>query len=68
MAERTCAGSEPGTILGLEGEHLLVCCGSSLLAITEIQRPGGKRMAVSAWIKGGGHAAVGERFGIDSGA
>ena len=64
----SCAGAEPGTVLALEGEHLLVCCGSSLLAITEIQRPGGKRMAVSAWIKGGAHAAVGERFGIDSAA
>ena len=59
----SCVGSEPGVVLAAEGERLLVCCGSSVLAITEIQRPGGKRMAVSAWIKGGGHPAVGERLG-----
>lgn len=62
----SCVGEEPGVVLATEGEHLLVCCGSSVLAITEIQRPGGRRMAVSAWIKGGGHPAVGERLGIDS--
>ena len=45
-----------------------ITCGASILAISEIQRPGGTRMAVSAWIKGGGPAAVGERFGFDSGA
>ena len=64
----SCIGSQSGTVLAAEGEHLLVGCGASVLAITEIQRPGGNRMAVSAWINGGGHAAVGERFGIDSAA
>ena len=64
----SCVGSEPGVVLAVEGERLLVSCGSSVLAITEIQRPGGTRMAVSAWIKGGGHPAVGERFGNDSSA
>ena len=62
----SCVGSEPGAVLVIEGEHLLVCCGSSVLAITEIQRPGGKRMAVSAWLAGGGHPVVGERFGVAS--
>ena len=62
----SCVGSEPGAVLAIEGEHLLVCCGSSVLAITEIQRPGGKRMAVSAWLAGGGHPVVGERFGVAS--
>ena len=59
-----CLGSEPGTVMASEGEHLLVSCGSSVLAITEIQRPGRKRMAVSAWLAGSGHPAVGERFGV----
>ena len=61
----SCVGSEPGGVLAAEGEHLLVCCGSSVLAITEIQRPGGKRISVSAWLKGGGCPAVGERLGAD---
>ena len=60
----SCLGSDPGTVMAAEGEHLLVSCGSSVLAITEIQRPGGKRMAVSAWLAGGGHPAVGERLGV----
>ena len=60
----SCLGSDPGTVMAAECEHLLVSCGSSVLAITEIQRPGGKRMAVSAWLAGGGHPAVGERLGV----
>jgi len=59
----SCLGSDPGTVMATEGERLLISCGSSVLAITEIQRPGGKRMAVSAWLAGGGHPAVGERLG-----
>jgi methionyl-tRNA formyltransferase len=62
----SCVGAEPGAVLATEGEHLLVSCGPSVLAITEIQRPGGKRMMVSAWLTGDGHPTVGERFGVDS--
>jgi methionyl-tRNA formyltransferase len=62
-----CVGAEPGVVLAAEGEHLLIACGSSPIAITEIQRAGGKRMPVSAWLAGGGHPAVGEQFGVDSG-
>jgi methionyl-tRNA formyltransferase len=60
----SCLGSEPGQLLAAEGERLLVCCGSSALAMTEIQRPGGKRMAVSAWLSGALRPAVGERLGV----
>ena len=63
----SCVGSETGVVLAAEGEHLLICCGTSVIAITEIQRPGGKRMSVSAWLAGDGHPAVGERLGVDSG-
>ncbi len=59
----SCLGSAPGTVMAVECEHLLVSCGASVLAITEIQRAGGKRMAVGAWLRGGGHPAVGERLG-----
>ena len=59
----SCLGSEPGTVMAADGEHLLISCDCSVLAITAIQRPGGKRMAVSAWLSGGGHPAVGERLG-----
>ncbi len=60
----SCVGGEPGTILAVDREHLLVACGSSPLAITEIQRPGGKRMPVSAWLAGGAGPSVGERLGV----
>ena len=60
----SCLGAEPGTVIACEGEHLLISCGSSVLAITEIQRPGGRRMAVSAWLAGSDHPAAGERFGV----
>ncbi len=60
----SCLGSEPGTVMTCEGEHLLLSCGSSVLAVTEIQRAGGKRMAVSVWLAGGGHPADGEKLGV----
>jgi len=59
----SCLGSDPGTVTAADGAHLLVSCGSSVLAITEVQRAGGKRMTVGAWLRGGGHPAVGERLG-----
>lgn len=59
----SCLGSEPGAIIAAEGEHLLVSCASSVLAITEVQRPGGKRMSVTAWLAGGQHPSIGDRLG-----
>ena len=59
----SCLGSVPGTVMAAEGERLLVSCGSSVLAITEVQKAGGKRMPMSAWLAGGKHAAVGEVLG-----
>ena len=62
----SCVGAEAGVVLAAEGEHLLIGCGTAVIGITEIQRPGGKRMLVSAWLAGGGHPAIGERLGVDS--
>jgi methionyl-tRNA formyltransferase len=59
----SCVGAEPGTILAVSREHLLVSCGSSVLAVTEIQRPGGKRMPVAAWLSGSAAPSVGEQLG-----
>ncbi len=58
----SCVGAEPGTVLAIERERLLVACGLSALAITEIQRPGGKRMPVAAWLAGNGAPMAGERL------
>ena len=62
----SCVGAESGRVLTAEGEHLLVACGLSSLAITEIQRPGGKRMSASAWLAGNGRPVVGELLGAAS--
>ena len=59
----SCLGSDLALVTAADGAHLLVSCGSSVLAITEVQRAGGKRMTVGAWFRGGGHPAVGERLG-----
>ena len=59
----SCLGSVPGAVMAAEGERLLVSCDSSVLAVTEVQKAGGKRMPVSAWLAGGNHATVGEVLG-----
>lgn len=59
----SCLGSVPGTVMAAEGVRLLVSCDASVLAITEVQKAGGKRMPVSAWFAGEHHAMVGEILG-----
>jgi methionyl-tRNA formyltransferase len=59
---RIAAGSgSPGTLLEA-GTSLLVACGEQALAIDEVQRPGGRRMAAHEFLRG--HALeAGMRFG-----
>jgi methionyl-tRNA formyltransferase len=45
-AAHAAATSSPGTVLGLEGDALAVCCGSGVVQVLELQRAG--RRAVSA--------------------
>ena len=42
----------PGTIVGVDATALSVACGEDCLALTELQRPGGRRMAVDAFLRG----------------
>lgn len=52
----------PGTLLGLDGEGLLVACGmGSVIALTRVQRPGRKVVAARDLVNGERHRA-GERF------
>jgi methionyl-tRNA formyltransferase len=46
------AGAAPGTIVALEGDAIVVACGSGRLALTELQRPGGKRLAAADFLRG----------------
>ena len=43
---------EPGTILVAEGVRLVIACGKGALALTEVQRPGAKRMAIRDFLPG----------------
>ena len=42
----------PGTILEIGKEHFTVACGEGALAITEVQRAGGKRQSTTAFLAG----------------
>ena len=42
----------PGTVLGVEAAGVLVACGQGALRLTELQRPGGKRMAARDFLAG----------------
>jgi methionyl-tRNA formyltransferase len=48
------AGAAPGQVLEVDG-HLRVQCGQGALELLELQRPGGRRMPVGAFLRGTGH-------------
>ncbi len=53
-ALREGAGSDaaPGTVLAVEPDAVVVACGRGALALTELQRPGGKRLPARAFLQG----------------
>jgi methionyl-tRNA formyltransferase len=52
----------PGTVLVADAGRVLVACGERSLSLREVQRPGGKRQPVEAWLQGRPLAA-GARLG-----
>jgi methionyl-tRNA formyltransferase len=53
-----CAGrGEPGTVLRADDAGFCVACGEGALRLTELQRPGGRRMPAHAFLQGAGIAA-----------
>jgi methionyl-tRNA formyltransferase len=54
------AGVEPGR-LRVEGSRLLLDCSDAALELTEIQPPGGRRMAAAEWLRGRAGAALAVR-------
>ena len=59
------AGEEnhsPGSLVAVEKDRIVVACGAGTLALTELQRAGGKRLAARAFLQGIS-IQVGERFG-----
>jgi methionyl-tRNA formyltransferase len=52
----------PGTVLSADAQHgVIVACGQGALALTQLQKPGGKRLAAAEFLKG--FAFDGARFG-----
>ena len=55
----------PGQILQVNDEGIDVACGEGTLRLTELQRPGGKRLPVREFLRG--HALQpDQRFGVDA--
>ena len=52
----------PGTIIAVEKDRIIVACHSGALALTELQRAGGKRLAAREFLHGI-TIQVGDRFG-----
>jgi len=54
---------EPGRILAVERQRIVVACGEGALAVTELQKAGGKRLPVQQFLAG--HPLqVGDRFDL----
>ncbi|CAE6778624.1 methionyl-tRNA formyltransferase [Paraburkholderia haematera] len=54
-------GEAPGTITGVSAEGVVVACGEGALRLTQLQKPGGKRLPVREFLAGSTLAA-GQRF------
>jgi methionyl-tRNA formyltransferase len=59
-------GGEPGTVLEIDRAGILVACGEGALRLTEVQRPGGKRLSSRDFLAGF-PIARGSRFRTRSG-
>jgi methionyl-tRNA formyltransferase len=55
------AGSAPGTITEVSAEGVVVACGEAALRLTQLQKPGGKRLPARDFLAGSS-LAVGQRF------
>ncbi|MGN1350943.1 MAG: methionyl-tRNA formyltransferase [Anaerovoracaceae bacterium] len=51
VTDRT-SDAAPGTVIGVDKDRFYVACGQGVLAVTHIQMPGKKTMAVSDYLKG----------------
>jgi len=60
-AVRSGPAGAPGEIVALEPGALVVACGQGCLAVSELQRPGGRRMAAAEFLRGRA-PRVGDRF------
>jgi methionyl-tRNA formyltransferase len=52
----------PGSVLHVQEDAIVVGCGQGALKVTELQRPGGRRLRAAEFLRGRALAA-GSRFG-----
>ena len=56
-------GGAPGEIVGVDGSGIVVACGDGSLRVTELQKPGGKRLRVAQFLAGS-RWRPGQRFAL----
>ena len=61
VATESQRGSAPGTITDISADGVVVACGEGALRLTQLQKPGGKRLPVREFLAGS-TLAVGQRF------
>lgn len=52
QVEPDAAAARPGTVLAADGSGIVVACGSGALRLMQLQRAGGKRLAVADFLRG----------------
>ncbi len=57
--------SKPATVIGAFADGIVVACGSGALRLTELQRPGGKRLNAAQFLQGQA-LQIGERFDLSA--
>ena len=64
-AEHATSQGRPGEILEITPAGVVLACGEDALLLTELQKPGGKRLAAAEFLKGY-PLAPGQQFEVDS--
>jgi methionyl-tRNA formyltransferase len=52
QAQPVAGSGQPGQVLQADGQGIVVACGAGALRLTELQKPGGKRLAAAEFLKG----------------
>ena len=52
VAEPMASSAEPGTVLSADASGVRVACGAGQLCLTQLQRPGGKRLSAADFLRG----------------
>jgi len=63
VSARANGTAEPGAIVEVSGDSVVVACGEGALRLTQLQKPGGKRLPVREFLAGAA-LSTGQRFGL----